>query len=522
MNLRTIAAVGLADFRDRSRSYVFLVTVVITLYLGYLFVPPVGEKFYYTLTAGYYRGYYNAAWVGTAAAMAGVSLLMLVGFYAIKNAIKRDERHRVGELLAAAPLSKFEYVTGKFLSNVYYLGTVTCLLLIMSFVMLLLRGEDPDIHILPLIEPFLFIALPAVIFFAAFAVFFEVFPVLRGGLGNVIYFFLIVGTLPLFVETHTGLDVMGVEIAEQEIKADIVKSVPEYEGGFSLGHMGRPMPEGSFYWSGINWTPSRITGRLFWVGLGLLFLILATPAFTRFDPARGSPIGPAGAGRLTSISGGIRTALTIAARPMSVLLETFRFGRMIAAELRIALLGLPAIWYLVAAGLWIATLLSPLQIARQHIMPFAWIWPILIWSQIGVRESRHRVDQLIFSMPDPGLWQPLAVWVAGFAVALLTGSGLLIRSAAAGHWSLFSALLAGAIFIPSLAFACGVISKSSRLFEVTYLILWYIGPMNQVHELDYMGTYEQSIQIGIPVVYLALGPALLITALLVRSRQTRA
>ena len=85
-----ILAVATADFRERSRGYVFLVTLAATLYMGYLFIPRVGETFYYSLTAGPYRGFYNAAWVGTSAAMAGVSLMMLVGFYLIKKPVSNS------------------------------------------------------------------------------------------------------------------------------------------------------------------------------------------------------------------------------------------------------------------------------------------------------------------------------------------------------------------------------------------------------------------------------------------------
>jgi hypothetical protein len=155
-------------------------------------------------------------------------------------------------------------------------------------------------------------------------------------------------------------------------------------------------------------------------------------------------------------------------------------------------------------------------------MPFAWIWPILIWSQMGVREQRHRVDQLIFSMPNPGLWQPLATWVAGLGVALLTASGLLIRCASTGDWGVVGAVIAGSVFIPSLAFSAGVVSKSSRLFEITYLMLWYIGPMNQTYELDYMGTFDETISTNIPIIFLILGAALLLIAVLARRRQLRA
>jgi hypothetical protein len=281
------------------------------------------------------------------------------------------------------------------------------------------------------------------------------------------------------------------------------------------------MPEGSFFWKGINWTSDMVPGRLFWVGFALVLVIFAVPIFSRFDPSSRARQKSSGDGKTGSVTAAVRSGVALALSPLNTVLETSRVGRMIAAEIRIALIGLPAIWYMVAGGVWLATLLLPIELARQHIMPIAWIWPILIWSQLGVREQRHRVDQIMYSTPHPGLWQPLAAWSAGFGVAALTASGLAIRGLIAGDAGLVGALAAGAVFIPSLALASGVMSKSSRLFEILYLMLWYIGPMNRAYELDYMGTYPQTIEAGMPQLYLGLGVVLLILALIVRGRQVR-
>ena len=50
-----------------------------------------------------------------------------------------------------------------------------------------------------------------------------------------------------------------------------------------------------------------------------------------------------------------------------------------------------------------------------------------------------------------------------------------------------AAWVAGAIFIPSLALILGTASRTHRMFQVLYLILWYAA-VNQVKAADYMGT----------------------------------
>jgi hypothetical protein len=40
-----------------------------------------------------------------------------VGFFVIKNAVERDRRTGVGQILATTPISKLQYTLGKTLSN---------------------------------------------------------------------------------------------------------------------------------------------------------------------------------------------------------------------------------------------------------------------------------------------------------------------------------------------------------------------------------------------------------------------
>ena len=117
----------------------------------------------------------------------------------------------------------------------------------------------------------------------------------------------------------------------------------------------------------------------------------------------------------------------------------------------------------------------------------AWIWPILIWSALGTREARQGTSQLVFSTPHPLRRQLPACWLAGVAIALLTGLGPALRLAAAGNSSGLAAWLTAGFFIPTLALALGVWSGSRKLFEVTYVLLWYAGPVNRISPLDYMG-----------------------------------
>lgn len=198
-------------------------------------------------------------------------------------------------------------------------------------------------------------------------------------------------------------------------------------------------------------------------------------------------------------------------------MNRFSFITVLTAELKLLLKGQPWWWYVAAAGAVIACLVSPAEATRQFILPYAWIWPVLIWSSMGSRETRHNVQQFTFSSASP-LWRQLpAQWFAGFLVTLVMGSGAALRFAISGDAVGLIACLSAALFIPSLALALGVWSHSSKPFEILYVTLWYLGPLNKVPRLDFIGANST----GYPGIYIPLALALIAFAFFGRSRQLR-
>jgi len=59
------------------------------------------------------------------------------------------------------------------------------------------------------------------------------------------------------------------------------------------------------------------------------------------------------------------------------------------------------------------------------------------------------------------------------------------------------------------------LSNNHKLFEVVYVALWYLGPMNKVLPVDYLGA-NSSGNIGF---FIPLSIALLIVAFIGRTRQ---
>jgi hypothetical protein len=360
-------------------------------------------------------------------------------------------------------------------------------------------------------------------------------------LGNVVYFFLSFGALATI--SRVGWDLLGIEALQSSITADLTAKFPGSGGSFGVGFTplrGRmaewiestgfaTLPEGlqEFHWDGMSWTSQILLERLAWVGVALCLLLLASLFFDRFDPARGFSRRT---GQKSPPTGNVmpmdQKKEQALARPVPLTqpepsLLSFRFGQVLLAELRLIWKQSPWWWYVVMAGLVLASLLASMDQVRRFLLPLAWIWPILNWSAMGVREVRHHTEPLVFSTAHPLRRQFLATWLAGVIVAVLAGSGAALRLVLIGDWSSLSAWAVGALFIPTLALALGVWSGSGKAFEVVYAVLWYAGPMNRVPALDFMGTLEESVATNVPFNYLVLTAILIALAVVGRMRQLR-
>ncbi len=531
MRIRAIYPLARADFLERVRRYSFLVTLLFAVYLGY--AAATGKI---ALRLGDFRGVYTSAWIGANMAMVATCFISLVGFYVVKNAIERDRVSRVGEILAATPLTRSAYLLGKWLSNTAILTAQVGILALASLVMKFVVSEDPRLDLWALLSPFLLLALPAIALTGALALLFETLPVLRGGIGNVLWVFAWgtgIGLPPL-----TGLkwlDFSGLFTVMESITRAASAAIPGYNGEFGLQvDLGRPLTVASaLRWPGLQWDLPQVLLRLAWIGVALALVLVVTPFFDRFDPARGRRLSralrrprqeskeaaavpePASAGAMPPRGSAVMHLTPLAgARSWSLL-------RMFFAELRLALKGYPWWWYAVAGGLLVAEGAAPLEISRGPLLTAAWIWPILLWSAMGTREARHGAEQLIFSGPRIVSRQIPAAWLAGAAVAAAMGAGVAVRLLLARNYSGFIGWLAGALFIPTLALALGVWTKSRRAFEGLFTALWYIGPLNRVPGFDFTGTANGRHTVEYACIYFALAAALLTAALFGRRRQLR-
>jgi hypothetical protein len=162
-----------------------------------------------------------------------------------------------------------------------------------------------------------------------------------------------------------------------------------------------------------------------------------------------------------------------------------RFGVLVAGELRILLGGIRWWWLLCGLALAVAALAAPARTATYPLLPLAWLWPVVAWSRLGTQQYEYEVHSLVDTAPARHR-RLAAEWTAGLALTALAGIGPLLRLTAATDWDGVAAWCAAAPFIPTLALALGVVSRNQRLFQATYLMLWY-AVINRTSQVDFMG-----------------------------------
>ena len=540
---RLLFRLAWADFLERARRYSFLITLGLMIVVAYLFIPTVDAS-YVTIDIDGYRGVYNSAWIGAAVAMLTGAYLGLISFYVVKGAVSRDRETGVGQIIATTPISKTFYLFGKWLSNFAVLTAMLVILVVASGVMQLVRGEATQIEIWPLVVPFLLIALPTWAVVAALAVLFDTIRWLRGGFGNVAYFFLYLFSLFVVVISASGVVAAMASGAAAAVPGHSGESTccMVFEGNAMLvlgREIGPDHPQQTFVWDGMEWTPASLILPTVLVAVAVGIVFLSARFFKRFDPtydqsregrerfvgARRKALAVVGMGKPSpTTEGEVSLIETIDLRltPLPADTTRWRFGAVLLAELRMTLKGRPWSWYAVAAGLVVAALLVPLETAQDTLLPLAWVWPLLIWSSMGVREARHHTDGYVFSTPRPLGRQLPATWLAGFIVAALAGAGVLVRLIAEGDGSGVLVWTVGALFIPSLALAFGTWTGSSKVFEIAYLMLWYIGPIQQIDQFNFINFESETSQTN-PTVWIFLFAAILLMALSAvgRARQVR-
>ena len=513
---RVLYHLARADFLERVRRYGFLLILAGTIFLGYA----INRGDFYLELDGY-RGILNSAWIGSMMAASTILMLSLFGFYLVKNAIERDTHTGVGQIIATTPISRPAYLLGKWLSNWAVLSALVVILAAAAVLMQLLGGGAHSLDLFKLLSPFVLLVLPAMAIVAAIALLFETVSWLRGGFGNVVYFFLwTFGMVAVFLSKSLWLDWSGMKVVYSSMGEALKAVFPAYSGGFDF--TGQALPAGglrTFDYEGIRWSLEILASRAVWMVAAAGLSICGSLFFRRFDPSLEKASRSRKDPQVSPETGDshVETALPeITLTPLTKGKVQSPFAAVFLAELRMYIKGQPWWWYAVVGGLLVAQLFNPPDVSRV-LLAVTWAWQVLLLGGLGCRENRFNTHQLVFSAPHPLASQLPATWLSAFAVTALLGSGAFIRFLVAGETTSLLAWLGGALFIPSLALILGVLTGGSKAFEVVYILWIYLIVQRGSPRIDFVGLIPASPW----YIFAALAALLTFFAVLARRWQIR-
>lgn len=502
----------IADFKQRTRQQSFVVTLLVMSVLTLLFFPS-PESSYQTLVIDGYRGIYNSAWIGICLAMLNVLFLPLVCFYLVKNALELDRYSMTCELIAATPMNKLTFLLAKWCASVAILVSIVVAMLLSSMLIQLYYGESYQLDIWALTWPQLVFVLPMLLAIAAIALMFESIKWLKGGLGNVIYFFLWIGSIVQAIESVTGV---GATL--DDLEKEITERFPSNSGttniGVSISDETNEIK--TFVWQGIEPTMAHLQAALPMLFVCLTCLGLAFITFDRFSKSSALEHKP----KLRFTFSLKTKVVTLLDKIFIELTKPFAFTRLLRLELKLFVKGQSGYWYSGLLVLNIIQLFISDNLLISLFLPLSWLWCVLVISQLGQLEKQSNTSELVIYSRHAPVLHSLASYCASWILLALASIASVLRFIGTAEWLLLVQLIIAISFTASLAYFCGTVTGSKRMFEVLYPALCYIGPMQTALYLDFFGVNGQlSWEASIPFYFLAISIGLLMLS--VKAKSTR-
>jgi len=515
-----------ADYLQRTRSYAFLITLVITVYVAYLFVPATNAT-YTTLSASGFKSVYNSAWVGYVSGLMTTVMLSFYGFLLINSGIKKDIDTEVGLIVATTPISNFKYLLSKQLSNYLVLCTIVGCTFVVSFFMFFLRGSGHPFVLSNFILPYLFFALPAMFVVAALAVVGEVFLGKRSILQFIVYFFLcgiVMSTVNIKGgNTPSGVfDPFGLSLVSSSIRNQVNSQFHQHIDQVSFGFIfSGQKPYKVFTWNGITWTGLFIFSRLLWMGFALGLVYVSSFFFHRFDVKQASGKKKKKATKEpVQLAASPITPNGINYRLLPPLVTNYSIFPFVKTELLLLIRqGNKWLW-LVNIGLSISMFFAPINISSVFLLPALWFLQVTRWSELATKEETNRLHYFTYASYKPLMRMLPAQIMAGVILALVLALPLIVRYAITADIFSIVNIITGAVLIVLLAVCLGILTGGKKLFEVVFFMLTYT-VMNKLPLADYTGALPEHHTIAFTGIIGILILIFAFTSFIIRSYQAR-
>ncbi len=501
----------ITNIKQRTRQQSYIVSLLAMTALTMLFFPAPDSE-YQTLIINGYRGIYNSSWIGVCLAMLNMLFLPLICFYLVKNVIELDRRSNTCELIASTPISKLVYLFSKWCSNVFVLLSIMVVMIISSILVQLYYGESYHIQLWELIWPQLVFVFPVLLAVVSIALMFESIKWLRGGFGNIAYFFFWIGSITYILES-----VSGVGSLMKSLDSEVAERFPSQLGNSNVGVTltDEKDPIKTFIWQGVEPTLTDLWGMLPLLIISLSCLIVAYLCFDRFSQNSSSETRHASWLKRTFLSK-INRSFDIC---LTALTKHFSFSQLVYLELKLLLKGRSIFWFVGLFVLNVIQFVIDKSLLISLFLPLSWLWCVLVISQLGQFEKQSGTQELIIYSQKSSVTQSLASYLAAWSLLIIASLGAVIRFSTATELLLLAQLMIGISFTVSLAYFCGAITGTKRMFEGLYPLLWYMGPIQATLYLDFFGVNSQlTWQAGMPYFFGAISVGLLILTIGVKKK----
>jgi len=484
-----------ADYLQRTRSYGFLITLLVSVYVANSFIPAY-DSHYSTVRVSNFVGRNNSVWIGHVTAVMASTFLWLIGFYLVNDSIRRDKETGVGQIIATTSISNFAYLSAKALSNFCVLLTITFIIILMALGIYFFRGEGGNFDVIQFVLPYLLATIPSIFLVSVLAIVFEVTFGNRTNLLNVTFFFLF-GII--IAKTNVGnnlalvyIDPLGIKyITNQMVEAVNTISLGN-TNGFSAGYFFSDKQKKQYFdFQGSSWSIYYILSRIIWIAIGFGLLFITSKIFNRFDSKnivlfkKKSP---------DFINPKIKTELKeIQLSELPKIKPHFALFPIIKTEFLMLIRKGPKWFWLINFGGMIALFLFPLKEAYQIGLPVLWFLQINRWADLSTKEKFFGTSNFIYSSFNPIKRLLTSQILAGFLLGIFLALPIVIRHLIEGNSIAVLAIIIGSLFLVSFASFTGIVSGGKRLFEILFFALTY-AIVNGVSYVDYFGGFHQGYQ----------------------------
>lgn len=522
--MRYIYSIVKADYLQRTRSYGFLITLAVTIYVAYLFVPPVTAP-YTTLNIPGYKAAFNSAWVGYVSSMMSTVMLSFYGFLLVNSGIKKDIETEVGLIIATTSVSNFRYLFSKFLSNYLVLLSIAGITFLMSIVMFFVRSSDYPFILSNFLLPYLVYSLPALSVVAAMAVVAEVFLPKQTILQFIIYFFLC-GILMANTQDQapesisTFFDPFGLSGLTNSVKDQVNSEFNENVKQASFGFIfSKPKPFQTFEWDGMSWDGIFLFSRILWMVFAVGLVYFSAFFFHRFDInpralKKGKPfVIETGGDKVSLLPSAISRIL------MPPVVSDYSILPFLKIEFLLLVRKGNKLFWLLITALWLSMFFAPLSISHIYLLPVLWFLQVTRWSDISTKEKSSRVHYFSYASYRPLVRMLPAQFMAGILFAIILAIPVLLRYLVLLDVFSMLYILNGAVLIILSAGCLGILTGSSKLYEILFFLLTYC-VVNQIPFTDYLGSQQHPNPQHFLLILVSLNVAFAVVSFVVKSYQT--